>query len=568
MAFAGSRSVVVQEEGAQVMAGSFERRPEALDALPEGGDYDFIVVGAGSVGCAIAARLTEDPGISVLLVEAGGPERSWKFRIPGGQAFVKDWTPYAWLYETEADGTRAGRVELWRRGRGLGGSSLINGVIYAIGLPRDYDLWEELGAAGWSWKDVEPYFRRAERCPGMDGRGQSGPVHVEIFRSPHDSIPDLIASAAAMGIPAVADINRARGEAIGIAQTNQRRGLRQDNATAYLQPASRRPNLRVLTHALAERVLFERGEACGLEVTWRGKRHKVKARRQVVLSAGAFASPHLLMLSGVGGGNQLPQHGIPVVADIPSVGENFHDHPELYIEYEMKERTYSSAMQWRHLALAGLKFALTRRGQASSCASHTLGYARSSADLADPDLLLFSGPWGYLEDVFAFDGQTNKFSLSPSICHPRSRGRIELRSADPHDGLRITPNLLGDRDDVLRLMRGVRLVDRIARTRPFADRLVKRLLPDFDLADDAALEAFVRETVGICYHACGTCRMGDDRGAVVDPQLRVRGVGRLTVADASVIPQVTTGNLHAPSVMIGERAADLLVRPDRDVRTQ
>lgn len=534
-----------------------------VEPLPSGAEYDYIIVGAGSAGCVIASRLSEDPKVSVLLVESGGSERNWKFRIPGGQSFVKDWERYAWLYQAESDPSRFDRTEIWRRGRILGGSSSINGVIYAIGLPRDFDLWAEMGALGWSWRDVEPFFRRAERCPGLQGRGQSGPVHVEILRSPHRSTGDLIASARAVGIQSVRDINLAQGEAIGIAQTNQLRGLRQDSATAYLRPAWRRPNLRVLTHTQVEKVTFDQGHASGVQLSVHNRRFEVKARREIVLSAGAFGSPHLLMLSGIGPAQQLQTHGITVVADSPSVGGNLHDHPELYIEYEVRDRTYSSAMQWHQLVLSGLQFALARRGQATSCASHILAYARSSLQEPAPDLLLFSGPWGYLEDNFTFNSRVNTYSLSPSLCHPRSRGRIALRSPDSRVAPLIESNLLGDRDDVIRLMRGVRLVDRIARTKPFSDRVIKRVSPDFDLSDDAALEAYIRENAGICYHACGTCRMGDDPSAVVDSQLRVRGVDRLTVADASVIPLVTSGNLHAPTVMIGERAAELLRVPGR-----
>ncbi|MFN5779855.1 MAG: GMC family oxidoreductase, partial [Novosphingobium sp.] len=337
-------------------------------------------------------------------------------------------------------------TEIWRRGRILGGSSSINGVIYAIGLPRDFDLWAEMGASGWSWRDVEPFFRRAERCPELQGRGQSGPVHVEILRSPHRSTGDLIASASAVGIQSVRDINLAQGEAIGIAQTNQLRGLRQDSATAYLRPAWRRPNLRVLTHAHVEKVTFDQGQASGLQLSVQNKHFEVKARREIVLSAGAFGSPHLLMLSGIGPAQQLRAHGIAVVADSPSVGSNLHDHPELYIEYEVQDRTYSSAMQWHQLALSGLQFALARRGQATSCASHILAYARSRPEEQAPDLLLFSGPWGYLEDNFTFKSRVNTYSLSPSLCHPRSRGRIALRSPDPREAPVIDPNLLGDRD--------------------------------------------------------------------------------------------------------------------------
>jgi choline dehydrogenase len=264
------------------------------------------------------------------------------------------------------------------------------------------------------------------------------------------------------------------------------------------------------------------------------------------------------MLSGVGPAVQLRSHGIEVVSDVPSVGRNLQDHPELYIEYEVRDRTYSTAMRWQSLIKTALQFAFTRSGRATSPATHVLGYARSSPAEPVPDLLLFSGPWGYLEDTLTFARDLDVYSLSPSICHPRSRGHIELRSANPADHPRIAPNLLGDPDDVERLMRGVRLVDRIAATAPFAQHVVRRIRPDFDLEDSAELERFVRETAGICYHASGTCRMGDDAGAVVDPELRVRGVGRLRVADASVIPVVTSGNLHAPVVMIGERAADLI----------
>lgn len=536
---------------------------KSIEGLSGGHEYDYVIVGAGSAGSVIASRLTEDPNISVLLIESGGSERNWKFRVPGGQSFVKDWEPYAWLYPTQSDPSRSGRSETWRRGRILGGSSSINGVIYAVGLPRDYDLWAENGASGWGWKDVEPFFQRAERCPGLEGRGQSGPVHVEIFRSPHVSTDDLLAAAAAAGIPSVVDINRVPGEAIGVAQTNQRRGLRQDSATAYLRPAWRRHNLRVLTNARAERVLFAEGQATGVQLSVDGKHFYVSARREVVLSAGAFGSPHLLMLSGVGPTDHLRAHGIEIKADSPSVGCNLQDHPELYVEYEVRDRTYSSAMQWHQLVLSGIQFALARRGQATSCASHILGYARSRPEERLPDLLLFSGPWGYLEDNFTFNSRVNTYSLSPSLCHPRSRGQIALRSPDAREKLHIEPNLLGDYDDVMRLMRGVRLVDRIAQNKPFSDRVIKRLTPDFDLSDDAALEAYVRENAGICYHACGTCRMGDDPLSVVDSRLRVRGVSRLTVADASVIPLVTSGNLHAPTVMIGERAADLLREPGR-----
>ncbi|MCZ8130772.1 MAG: GMC family oxidoreductase N-terminal domain-containing protein [Steroidobacteraceae bacterium] len=529
-----------------------------MSRAPAQGEFDYVVVGAGSAGCAVAARLSEDASASVLLVEAGGPDGQWQFEVPGGQVFVRDWTRYAWLYETEPDASRAGRTETWRRGRVLGGSSTINGVIYALGLPQDYARWERAGATGWGWGDVRPYFLRAEHCPGFPERGQSGPVHVEALRSPHAYTADLLAAFAAVGVPVVRDVNAVNGAAVGPAQTNQRRGLRQSSSAAYLRPARGRRNLAILTEASVERVVIEDREARGVVLLRGGRREYVRARREVVLSAGAFGSPQLLMLSGIGPAAHLQALGLPVQVDSPDVGRNLQDHPELYVEYEVRDRTYSSAMRWHRLLATALQYGLTRTGQAISCGTHVLGYARSRPEEIEPDLLLFSGPWGYLEDGFAFTRALDVYSLSPSVCHPRSRGHVELRSPDPAAPPRIVPNLLADPEDVACLLRGVRLVDRIASTPPFARHVIRRLQPAFDLADDAALERFVRDAASICYHACGTCRMGSDPAAVVDPQLRVRGVRRLSIADASVIPEVTSGNLHAPTVMIGERAADLV----------
>ncbi|MFN5165457.1 MAG: GMC family oxidoreductase [Pseudomonadota bacterium] len=524
---------------------------------------DVVVVGAGSAGCAVAARLSEDPSVRVLLLEAGGRDGTPLFAVPGGQVLVRDWNRYAWRYACAADPTRGGRADEWRRGRILGGSSTINGLIWALGLPSDYDAWARAGLPGWGWSGVAPWFRRVERYADESPveRGREGPVAVEQFRSPHPLMPDLLASFATEGVPVVDDINAAAGAAVGVVQTNQRRGLRQSASAAYLGAARGRTTLEVWTDCRADRVLFEGGRASGLALRRGDRQARVAARKEIVLCAGAIASPLLLMRSGIGPGGLLQSLGIPLLVDAPDVGRHLQEHPELYVEYEVDVPTYTRHRQWLTMAGIGLQWALSRRGPATSPGSHLLGYAHSGrTPEGPPDLLLFAGPWGRLEDALAFTRGTPVFSLSPSVARPRSRG--EIRPSGPHleDPPHIEPNLLADAEDVRTLMDGVRLVDRIARAAPFARHVRRRLAPAVDLGDDAALERFVRDDASICYHACGTCRMGADGAAVLDGELRVRGVQGLRVADTSVIPAIPSGNLNAPAIMIGERAADFVRR--------
>lgn len=526
-------------------------------------EVDIVVVGAGSAGCAVAARLSEDPAVRVLLVEAGGPDGTPLFAVPGGQVFVRDWDRYAWRYGCAPDPSRHGRPDEWRRGRILGGSSTINGLIWAVGLPSDYDGWARAGLTGWSWRDVAPWFQRIERYADASAgaRGRDGPVAVERFRSPHALLPDLLAAFAAEGVPVVDDINVVEGAAVGTVQTNQRRGLRQSASVAYLGRARARPNLTVWTGCRVDRVLFEGHRAMGLTLRRAGRECLVKARREIVVCAGAIASPLLLMRSGIGPGSLLQSLGIPVRVDAPDVGRHLQEHPELYVEYEVDQPTYTRNQRGLPMVAAGLQWALARRGPATSPGSHLLGYAHSGrAPDGPPDLLLFAGPWGRLEDALAFTRGTPVFSLSPSVARPRSRGQIRPTGPHADDPPHIEPNLLGDDEDLRTLMAGVRLVDRIARAAPFAQQVRRRLAPAFSVDDDAALERFVRDDASICYHACGTCRMGVDDAAVVDAELRVRGVQGLRVADTSVMPAIPSGNLNAPAIMIGERAADFVRR--------
>ncbi len=531
------------------------------------GVFDYVVVGAGSAGCVLAARLSEDASVTVLLVEAGGHDTSPLFTVPGGQAFIKDWRRYAWLYDIERDGSRLSRTEVWRRGRILGGSSTINGLIWAWGLPGDFDAWAARGLPGWSWDKVAPYFRKSEtyhstQAAGRgDTRGTSGPIQVETFRSPHAVVPDLIRACGSVGMQFAQDINAVSWPAIGNVQTNQRHGIRQSSARAYLGPARSRRNLNIWTQCRTTGIRIEDGAACGVEVVRDGTAIRVCARREVILCAGAIASPQLLMTSGIGPADHLTSLGIKVKVDSPQIGRNLHDHPELYVEYVVAGKTYSRGKSPMAVASTALQYMFGRKGPATSPGTHALGYARSGVSPGpEVDILLFCGPWGQLSGTDPFKRGLEVFSLSPSVSKPRSRGTVTLHSRDPLAPPKIDANLLGDCFDVAVLREGIRLIDRIASAEPLRQHVIRRLtLPD-GLDDDRQVDEFVRSAAGICYHACGTCRMGADAESVVDPALRVRGLNGLRVVDASVMPEITSGNLNAPTVMIAEVAADLIRR--------
>lgn len=521
---------------------------------------DYVVVGGGSAGAVVASRLAEQDGVSVILLEAGGSGRSPLLMCSGAMTFIQDWSRHAWLYATEPDPSRDGRTDTWKRGRSLGGSSSINGMIWARGLPRDFDGWASLGASGWGWGQVRPFFMKAERALGFDSadRGHDGPTWIETFRSPHPLSRDLLQSFGNAGFALVPDINAVQSAAAAMTQTNQRGGLRQSTETAYLRRPL--PRLTTLTRTRALRLLLTDGRARGVEACRDdGSVVQVGARREVIVCAGAIESPALLLRSGIGPAEELHALGIAPVVDAPEVGLNMQDHPDLYVEYAVSRATYSDAGRWYRLPGSALQFLLHRGGPATSPGTHVFAYGSSHGRAEDPDLLIFTGPFGQVAPG-SFTARQSLYSITPSICRPRSRGRVWLATADPMAPPRIQPNLLGDSRDLALIVDAIGLVDVIAHQPPFAHSLVGRVRPGPALkaGDRADLEDFARAAVATCHHSCGTCRMGSDERAVVDPMLRVRGLGQLRVADASVFPQITSGNLNAPVIMLAERAADLI----------
>lgn len=524
---------------------------------------DYVIVGGGSAGATIAGRLSETGQFNVILIEAGESGRTPFLMIPGAMALIRDWGKHAWLYQTEPDPSRQGRSDVWRRGRSLGGSSSINGVIWARGLPSDFDRWPGLGATGWGWNAVLPHFKNAECALGFPShqRGRNGPIWIEQFRSPHRLTHELLKSFECAGIPAVHDINVATGVAAAITQTNQKRGIRQSTETAYLRKLARPEKLEVLTQAVAQRILFDGFVATGVEIRRNdGTIEVIRASREVIVCAGAIESPALLLRSGIGPADDLAALGIPLVRNAPDVGKNLQDHPDLYIEYAVKHRTYSDAARWHRMFGIGLDFLLRRRGTATSPGTHLFAYGNVDANQRVPKLLIFAAPFGSINET-AFGRNQPVFSLTPSICQPHSRGHVRLRDAVPTSQPVVQPNLLGDTRDLELLVDAIGYMDRLVAHDPFAQHVLHRLLPNagFHASDREALRDFARSAVATCHHSCGTCRMGNDEKAVVDPKLRVRGVERLRVADASIFPEITSGNLNAPVIMVGERAANFIL---------
>ncbi|MFM7027057.1 MAG: GMC family oxidoreductase [Chakrabartia sp.] len=523
--------------------------------------FDIVVIGGGSGGSAAAGRLSEDGKYSVCLIEAGSANNSWRIIAPGMLPFLPK--PSNWRFETVPQKGLNGRPGYQPRGKGLGGSSAVNAMLYVRGCAWDYDNWAALGATGWSYKDVLPVFRRAEaNVRGEDKfHGGSGPLSVSDQLWPNPGSVDFVDAAAELQLPRNADFNGEKFEGVGVYQVTQKQGERWTAARAYVLPQQAAGRLHVETGAQVEKILIENGRATGVRIRQGRTSRTITANRAVILSAGAFGTPQILMLSGVGPADHLKEHGIEVLVDRPEVGGNLQDHIDYVASFKTGGNVFtgtSLSSSWRFLKSI-FEWRSKRTGTLTTPYAESGGFAKTRPDVAVPDVQFHFVP-AMLEDHGRESVSGVGYSIHVCVLRPESRGTVRLASADPMAAPLIDPNFLDDDRDMAVLRAGVKLVHRIVAAPPLAKHkgIDRHATP---LEDDAALDQLIRNRADTVYHPVGTARMGSDDQAVCDPQLRVRGVEGLYVADASVMPRVVSGNTNAPTIMIGERCADF-VRAD------
>ena len=525
--------------------------------------FDYIIVGAGTAGCVLANRLTASGRHRVLLLEAGGKDRNIWIHIPLGYAKLFSNAKVNWLYSSEPEPELNNRQIIQPRGKVLGGSSSINGLLYIRGQAQDFDHWRQLGNAGWSFEDVLPYFRRSEdQERGADAlHGVGGPLAVSDVSEPHPLCEAFIAAAQQAGFPRNDDFNGPTQEGAGYFQLTARNGRRWSTAVGYLRQARGRPNLAIVSNALASRIVFAGRRAIGVEYLQGGATRTAHARGEVIVAGGAFNSPQLLQLSGLGPAALLQSHGIDVVADMPGVGADLQDHFQVRMQYRCTEPITMNDVinSWRHRMGAGLRYVLFRKGLLTIGAGYAGGFFRTSPAAATPDVQVH---------FIIFSADKVGASLHPfpgfiaSVCQlrPESRGFVRIKSADPRQAPAIQPRYLSSRHDHDVLVAGMKLLRRIMGEPAMRRYIAEERAPGAQCTSDADLLAFARDTGATVFHPTSTCRMGSDPTAVVDERLRVRGIERLRVVDGSIMPAVVSGNTNAAIVMIGEKGADMILQ--------
>ena len=546
--------------------------------MAEAGVFDYIIVGAGSAGCVLANRLSADPKNKVLLLEAGGDDRPLK-NLPNFMSNLMIHTPVGfgktlhdpkvnWLYETEEDPSTLNRKHLWPKGKVLGGSSSINGLLYIRGQAADFDGWRQMGCEGWSYSDVKPYFMKAEHQErgANDFHGVGGPLNVSDITETHPVTQDMINACVEAGIPRTEDVNAAQQEGATWFQFTIKNGKRHSTAVGYLHPVEHRKNLKVETEALTAKVVMEGRKAVGVEYIQRGERKTARANAEVILAAGAVASPQILELSGIGQGKILSDHGIPVVHELPGVGENMQDHYMVGMQWRLKHNVGTMNQLAHGAKLAGqiVKYAFTRKGLLSFAVAHAVAFAKSRPELEYPDLQLHMMPASVdlmkLAATQAFDLEVEPgITCTPCQIRPESRGSIHIKSPDPTAYPAIIANYISDPTDQAAVLAGTRLARKVVSMPSLAKYVDHETFPGPDCKTDDEMMQYARLAGTTLYHVVGTTTMGHGPSSVVDPQLKVHGVENLRVVDAGIMPRITSGNTNAATIMIAEKASDMIL---------